>query len=85
MHPPAMPPSHLTVLKWAAKRWLTKRLRAKQQRKKAEAALEQIWRHEKEFTQKYKEARAEWKAKGGVSDPELPNKMNSDSSEESCG
>ena len=81
----ARPPSHLTVLKWAAKRWLRKRLRAKQQRKRAEASLEKNVQAEKELKQKYKEARAAWKAKGGVSDPDLPNSMNSDSSEESCG
>ena len=85
MHPPAMPPSHLTVLTWAAKKWLTKRLKAKQQRKRAEASLEKIVQDEKEFKQKYKEARAAWKAKGGVSDPDLPYNMDSDSSEESCG
>ena len=81
----AMPPSHLTVLKRAAKKWWDKIQQAKQKRKRAVAALEKMWQVEKEFKQKYKEARAAWKAKGGVSDTDLPVKMNSDSSEESCG
>ena len=80
-----MPSSHLTVLKRVAKKWWNKRQDAKQKRKRAVDTLEKIWQDEMKIEQKYKEARAAWKAKGGVSDPELPNKMNSNSSEESCG
>ena len=77
-----MPDSQLTLLKRAAKRWLKKRLEAKQQRKKAEAALEKFWQNEKKLKQEDKEARAASKAEGGESDPDLPYGMNSDSSEE---
>ena len=80
-----MPPSHLTVLKRLAKKWWNKRQEAKQKRKRAVDTLEKIRQDEMKFKQKYKEARAAWKAHGGVSDTDLPVKMNSDSSEESCG
>ena len=81
----AMPPSHLTVLKRVAKKLWTKRQEAKQKRTRAVDMLEKIWQDEIKFKQKYKEARAAWKAQGGVSDTDLPVQMNSDSSEESCG
>ena len=81
----AMPPSHLTVLKRVAKKWWNERQEAKQKGKRAVDTLDNIWQDEMKFKQKYKEARAAWKAQGGVSDTDLPVKMNSDSSEESCG
>ena len=74
-----MPPSKLTVLKNAAKKWWRKRQEAKQKRKRAQAALAKTWQEEQKMNDKYKEARAKYEAKAGVSDPDL------DSSEESCG
>ena len=79
-----MPPSHLTVLKRVAKKWWNKRQEAKQKQKRAVDTLEKVWKDEMKFKQKYKEARAAWKAQGGVIDTDLPVEMNSGSSEESC-
>ena len=74
-----MPPSKLTVLKNAAKKWRKQKKQAKQKRKRAQAALAKTWQEEQKMNEKYKEARAKYEAKAGVSDPDL------DSSEESCG
>ena len=74
-----MPPSKLTVLKSAAKKWRKQKNQAKQKRRRAQAALAKFWQQEQKMKEKYNEARAHYKAEAGVSDPDL------DSSEESCG
>ena len=74
-----MPPSKLTVLKSAAKKWRKQTNQANQKRWRAQAALAKNWQQEQKMKEEYKETRAQYEAKAGVSDPDL------DSSEESCG
>ena len=74
-----MPPSKLTVLKSAAKKYRRQKNQVKQKRRRAQAALAKFWQQEQKMKEKYNEARVQYEAKAGVSDPDL------DSSEESCG